>query len=656
MMRKWVVGLVGSQILLGCAALEGIFPGLADGGTPQLLKAKPDVSITGRDYAVERSLQNLLAGDVDSRRWSLEADEPEGKESELINRIFPDYRSAIAHAESQGTYEFLPSADMVTAVTKQINDGLYARFELALEKGEGGMPAKPAWVRSVLDALLKRNPSQEPQSASRYDLQPWMEAAGRMWGARELEPRFTTQRTPIQPTPEVIAQAGLQTFKADPILSKPIGFFTWSQPLQDIFVRDRWLQGWFGDDKRAWLAQDGGIHPDADKHLAAGAIFNANLTAETRQDYERILTFYRKMTNPFSGYSALDLEALLPAGKTMADAATDPAVRQAMLTAAGSAKSPFLKFWAVLPPSTSPESELFYKLDAAGLLRPGQDRMQVLIDAIRAGQLSLAPQDDSGFYAYQQHALEALLKVAQLPEGQHIAYGEKYLKRLEEAFKTGLTKARETHAKQLDLMPAPTSAMPMPEGPAWAIEPLPTYYERLAASYGFLRTQVLPQFQADFRASARTLQEGGKDGTETIDQAVANAERFTQGLADLAKAEAGIAGVSDATAAAMAADWLKSVGQDRRLGVDTRVAVPVNQYLGDGAQVWVQYWGTAGVMLTKVRAKNQAGRGDKAYWLVTDKFIFFDRPYKAGPLNREEYRRILDGSGTLGEALRKLKG
>jgi hypothetical protein len=61
-------------------------------------------------------------------------------------------------------------------------------------------------------------------------------------------------------------------------------------------------------------------------------------------------------------------------------------------------------------------------------------------------------------------------------------------------------------------------------------------------------------------------------------------------------------------------------------------------------------------MLTKVKATQEGGRGDQTYWLVTDKFIFFDRPYKAGPLDREEYRRILDGSGTIGEALRKLKG
>jgi hypothetical protein len=578
-MRKSVAGLIVSQILVSCAALEGVFPGLADGGTPQILKAKPGASITGRDSSVERSLQNLLAGDTDTRRWRLELDEPEGRESELINRVFPEYRSAIAHAEAQGTYNFLPSADLVTAMTKQVNDGLYARLELALEKGEGGFTGKPAWVRAVLDSLLKNQPAAEAQSDNPYVATPWQEAAGRMWGARDLQPRFTTQTTPVKATPESVAQAGLAEFRADPILSKPIGFFTWSEPLRAIFVRDRWLQGWFGDDKRAWLVRDGGVHADADKHLQSAGIFVSTLTPETRRQYEQYLSFYRKMTSPFSGYSGLDLEALLPAGKTMADAASDPAVRQAMLAKAGSAASPFLKYWAILPPSTSPESELFYKLDASGLLKPGQDRMQVLIDAIRSGQLSLAPTADSGFY--QQHALEALLKVGQLPEGQKIVFGEKYQKRLEEAFKTGLTKARETQAKQLDMMPVPTSVMPMPEGPAWAVEPLPTYYERLAEGYRFLRTQVLPQFSPDFRSSTKTLLEGGREGTETIEQAVANAERFSQGMAELAKAGAGIAPVSDRAAATMAADWLKDLGKDSRLAVDTRVAVPVNQYRGD---------------------------------------------------------------------------
>jgi hypothetical protein len=127
-------------------------------------------------------------------------------------------------------------------------------------------------------------------------------------------------------------------------------------------------------------------------------------------------------------------------------------------------------------------------------------------------------------------------------------------------------------------------------------------------------------------------------------------------MAELARAGAGVAGVSDAAAAATAADWLKNLDKDRRLARDTRVCVPVNQYVDAQERVWVQYWGTAGVALTKVKATPQTGGEDKAYWLVTDKFIFFDRPYKAGPLNREEYRRILDGSGSIGEALVKLKG
>lgn len=650
-MRKAITGLVVGQLLVGCTALEGLFPSLADAGTPQLLKAAADPIITGRDYAIEPSLQNLLAGDTDSRRWQLDVDVPEDKEADIANRVFPDYRSAIAFAEKAGTYGFLPSADMVTAITKQVNDGLYARLELALEKGEGGMPAKADWVRAQLAAIRSRQPN-DPQEPGGLDV------AARLSGADDLATgHFKVADSPAATTYEGVGTAGLKAFLADPILSKPIGFFTWTEPLRAIFVRDRWLQGWFGDDKRAWLVKDGAVHPDADQNLAAGAYFNTNLTGETRQDYDNVLTFYRRMTNPFSGYSGLDLESLLPEGKTMADAMREASVRQAMIAKAQSAKSPFLKYWAILPPSTSPESELFYKLDAAGMLKPGQDRMQALIDAIRDGHLSLAPTADSGFYAYQQHALEALLKVAQLPEGQRVSFGDTYQKRLEEAFKTGMTKARETHAKQLDLMPAPTAAMPMPQGPAWVVEPLPTYYGRLADGYRFLKTTVLPQFGSDFRSSARILQDGGSDGTQTIDQAVDQTERLMRGLADLANAETGIAGISDATAAAQAADWLKTIGQDRRLGLDTRVSVPVNQYVDDRQRTWVQYWGTAGVTLTKVKAKPQAGSGDgKTFWLVTDKFIFFDRPYKAGPLDRQEYRRILDSSGTVGEALRKLKG
>ena len=591
-------------------------------------------------------MESLRKGEQETRRFTLEVADQDEAELAVTGRVFPDYHSAIAYAEGRNYRSFLPSADMVTAITKQINDGMYARFELALERGEGGFTAKREWLNTLLVQALKD--TSTPAS---------LDVAARLAAITELDPLFGGDRAGMPPVPAAVsarAAEGLKDFRSDGNLSKPIGFFTWTPELVSIFTRDRWLQGWFGEDKRAWLSQDGVISPVGDRNLASGAYLAGLLGGEAGPAHAKTLDFYRRMTNPLSGYSPKDLAQLLPAGKTLTDAVTDPAVRSQMLARSQSAKTPFLQYWAILPPSTSPESELFYRLELAGQLQPGQDRMQVLIDSIRAGKLSLAPTADSGLYAYQQHALEALLTVASLPEGDKLTYGPLYQKRLEEAFKTGLTKARETHAKQLDNPPL-SRGVSRPNWPAWVVEPLPTYYERLAASYGFLKTAVFPQFHSDFTSQAKVLTDGGAEGTLSLAAQLDQAEKLTRGLAALAKAEVGLAPVADAALVADAVAWLQTLDADPRLGADTRVAVPVNQYKDGRGQRWMQYWGTAGVTLTKVKA-SRAGANDETYLLANDKFIFFERPYAAGPLNRMEYRQILDSSATLDQALQRLKG
>lgn len=639
-MRRWKTGIAVASVLVGCVGANGLGPPDAGSASLKVMPADPAVTIVGRAGGADHALDTLLAGQADGRRFTLEIEDFDTAEAELTNRVFPDYRSAIAYAEKRQHNAFLPSADMVTAITKQINDGIYARLEMALEQGEGGFTAKPNW----LDALQRKALADIGTPAK-------LDVAARLAGTAVL--RGTPQAPSGPRQPQAVQDQlvpALKEFQDDPILSKPIGFFTWNAQLSAIFQRDRWLQGWFGEQKRAWLSQDGAISPEADRHLESGAHLAGLLTGDAGDAHEKILTFYKRMTNPFSGYAPKDLAKLLPAGRTLAEAVTDAALRAQMLERSRTTKTPFLQAWAILPPSTSAESELFYKLDAAGLLKPGQDRMQVLIDAIRSGQVSLAPNAESGFYAYQQHALEALLKVGSLPESERVTYGARYQKRLEEAFKTGMTKARETHAKQLDNIAMPTSVR---LGPSWVVEPLPTYYDRLAASYGFLKTMVMPQFQADFTNSAKVLVDGGAEGKLTLADELAAAESLTRGLAALAKAEVGMAPITDPAQVATAAAWLKGLGTDVRLGVDTRVSVPVNQYRDGQDRPWMQYWGTAGVMLTKVKV---AGGGEQTYLMATDKFLFFDRPYAAGPLNRTEYRQILDGSATLGDALKKLQG
>lgn len=583
--------------------------------SPAIMPRQDTNAVTGIDWDSASRVESLLKGTTGAGAYQVDLVDFEPSDAAISHRLFPDYLSAIAFAEKQGVTNFLPSADQVNALTKQVNDGLYARLELALENGEGGFQAKPEWLQAWL------------HQASTLDVQARLAGGLQLSGTKPSVSAAVSTR----------AQDGIAGFEQDLMAAKPIGFFTWSDPLKTIFRRDRFLQRWFPQpdrSDRAWLVKDGRVVANAEANLQEGLAAARALTGPARQSYEKTLSFYQRMTNPFSGYSPLDLERLAATGKGAPD----------ILSAMQTASSPFLKYWALLPPSTSPEAELFFRMEQIGTLQPGEDRMQALIDAIKTGELSLAPTAQSGFYAFQQHALEALLKVQTLPEGGVVTFGEAYRRRLEEAFKTGMAKARETHAKQLDLFPAPGSAPALPMG--FVVEPLPTFYERLANGYAFLKQQVLPLFEQSFLTVTPILTEGGVAGQTTLAGAVDEAEMLMKGLSILSQADLGLQAVSatDNAAATLAGRWLQKIGSDPRLGVDTRVAVPVNQYTDSTGKPMVQYWGTAGVTLSKLRVAPKGSTTDRTYWIATDKFLFFDRPYAAGPLDRDAYRRILDGA------------
>lgn len=249
------------------------------------------------------------------------------------------------------------------------------------------------------------------------------------------------------------AGAAEQFVKGDPFASRPIGFYTWNDLLRMIFTRDRWLQRPFDTRDKKSLA-------------VAGVISNAiKGDPALRKLYSDILYIYSKLTNPTTNYfSALD-------------AITDA------------------KPFAFFPPSRSREADLIKKLVGQGKDLTGKT-MDVVIDAIKRGEINLMPasltgKGDSGWYDYQQYALEPFLLTDRMPEARKLSFNGVYKKRLENAFRSAATQARETHVKQLETVPM---AMAEPDEieielliePEFDIEPMPTYYQRVAQGYVFL--------------------------------------------------------------------------------------------------------------------------------------------------------------------------
>lgn len=646
-MKRHTALVLTAALLSGC---QLPFFGGAPGGVRMVARAATDDPnrLSGLPGDEAMALQSLDDTGYNHMRmaeatFSLDvADYEAGAEEKVKDQVFADYVTALSHAQSAGASNVLPSVNLIDGITKQVNDGVYARLELLLEQ------SKKAELRRKLYAAFK----------AALDAHPGDPEWGKLVARTAASLKLAGEGPDLPADVQAVETKALDEFTSDALRSKPIGFYTWSDPLKTIFQADRMLQS------RVPLQADAGPDDKAVREAAlAGQIFASQ--PELRDAYDQVAHFYERMTNPFMAFSPSAIAALKPTTISWDDLANSPESRQTLYqTLKGSpAEGMFMEF-SLLPPSRSVETKLF----ADEPPPEGEDLMAYFIRRIKDGSVSLAPRDDSGFYQYQQYALEALLKPDKNPEGTKITFGDKYLKRLEEAFKTGIAKARETHAKQIGWGPQPTSVPPPPMKPHFFVEPIPTVYKRYGDMYAFLEREVLPQFPADALAQAKLVTETGEG--KPVPEEIAAAKRLMYGLYLVSTASLGLTPDASLTLSAderktalnEAKDWLSHYQTDPRLAVDTRVAVPVAVAESNGHKV-IRFWGTAGVTLVKIKAEfvkqpsGSSGDPEPAGYLVAaDKFVAFERPYEKGVLNRDEYRQILDSSATFEEAMKRLQG
>lgn len=644
-MKRHLALMLTAVLLSGC---QLPFFGSTPGGLRMVARSADDVpaNLQGLPGDEAQALMSLNDEGYDRYRmkdatFKLEvADYEAGPEEKVKDVLFADYLTALSRAQAAGVNRVLPSVNLIDGITKQVNDGVYARLELLVEQSQ------KAEVRRGLYAAFKAAHDAHPQDPE------WKALVARAAASLKLAGEAPDLAADLQAAQDEV----LADFTADALRSKPIGFYTWSDPLRTIFQADRMLQS------RVELSRD--EVPDdraiREATLAAQAMAGQPGLGEA---YDRVAKFYERMTNPFMAYSPTAIAAAKPAELSWDALASSPDSRRALYDRLKATRPAgmFMEF-SLLPPSRSVETTLFAEDPP-----PDGDMMAHFIRRIREGKVSLAPKSDSGFYQYQQHALEALLTPDKNPEGQKIAFGEKYLKRLEEAFKTGIAKARETHAKQIGWGVAPTSAPPPPLKPRFFVEPIVTVYKRYGDMYAFLEREVLPQFPAEALAQARPLKEGG-EGDRPLPEEIATAKRLMYGLYLVGTANLGLtpdaslplSAEERAAALSEAKTWLLSYHQDARLAADTRVAVPVTVAEPTPGRKVIRFWGTAGVTLVKVKAEfvNAPGGAPEpaGYLVAADKFVAFERPYEKGVLSRDEYRQILDTSATFDEAMRRLQG
>jgi len=566
-------------------------------------------------------------------------------------KLFRDYASALKYCSSEDL-PVIPSVQLVHGKAKQFNDRLCAALELAIQDGiaETKIPGKRTVLQRLLSELMKVRRDLPEDNLLHID-------SAIVYVATALQLGGVTPEI----SPELVSKVNseAESFLAAPIQSRPLGFWQENESLRNIFVQDRFLM-------RGLSLRD---NPGACFILASVISRDSQLSEE----FTRFREFDSKLTNPpryvqqgeilspsAQCPSFADLAALLSADLKPAEI-LEPA-RLDQLRAGSLKKFGSDAGFALIAYSQSKEYDLLLK----GQFTGRELTLELIIDAIKTGVLSLEPKPDSGWYDYQWYALETLLLPERARESPKLILTEAYKKRLKTAFKSMITKERETHIKHL---PVITLGMSMEEeepvqvkiGPEFSTEPTATVYLRTARAYRFLQNALGAVLGEKSLETLSASQSEINLNTELREMSL-----LMYGIYDRISTELGQTpvylpdemGPDDIAAAKkIAADWFGNIQTDSDLAHDARVCVPIFNYPGGP----VRYWATGGIRLERVRyeyiSKPDVYGVDPIfvptfYYLPTDISLEFERQ-SATPLTRQEFRNLCD-SCTGETELRKL--
>jgi hypothetical protein len=358
-----------------------------------------------------------------------------------------------------------------------------------------------------------------------------------------------------------------QDFLGDELRSKPIGFYTWSEELEQIFQRDRMLQTEL--DVQTARSYASALARD-------NALFKAYTTS---------LELMEKLTNPLAKGD----------------------LRQAAAALKGGGAPTFQMPLSLFPPSRAAETDLIKKLFGGGQIPEGFNLADEMIKQLRAGTLDLKPKPNSGWYDYESYALEPLAVPDKTLEAEHLKFDETYRKELASLFKAGMALTRETHIKQLEIPPAPIAPPPMFRKPQiyvlpeLSVEPVATYYLRRARSYRFVREVVQRAFGRPALTEMQRLTAAGPVNI-SLDTELGLMEALFHGAYLRACDQIGMAPEHDTSLGnlqgeeahrAILTAWTASLGNDPDLGKDIRMMVPV---FFDQGRKKIKVWVVLGIL------------------------------------------------------------
>jgi hypothetical protein len=209
--------------------------------------------------------------------------------------------------------------------------------------------------------------------------------------------------------------------------------------------------------------------------------------ASLNRAYTTFRLIAENICNPEANFNVEDLfphKALFGSERLLFNALMNSAAAKATMSRGNVNPNTLgVAFW---PFATSRENRLFARLYQEYELPP-TEIMNDLINTIKTGRLSLEPDNDSGWYDYQTHALETLLLADRAHESIKLLLKLRYKKRLRKAFEALLTRRRETQVKFIQLLGTKGRRMePKKLYPEFLIEPAATNYLRTARAYRFI--------------------------------------------------------------------------------------------------------------------------------------------------------------------------
>lgn len=349
---------------------------------------------------------------------------------EELHPTLPSLMGRIYRARPE--IEFV-SAALLSQKAKQFDDGLVAAIALATQHGLPGLLSKLDCVEGLVAELMQH------ETRDTKAVIPVLLAAGILGGRIAAAPQQWQAQV----------DSVLGEFLSDPLRSKPLGFYTWTTELTDIFRQDRMLQTKFSGETLELLA----------------AVMRRQ--ADLRKSYETLLAIGERLTNY---YAHADLRKYIAPAGSVKDEETA----------------------ALFPSCASPETTLTERMFPLPTAVPGDfSLMDEVVHGIRRGTLSLSPSPRSGWYEYQLWSLEPLVNPHKTVESAHLQFDRSYCDHLVNLFKGAYSLARETHVKDLDVAVCGAAGGFRKDPtiyihPALTVEPTATSYQRRALAYRFI--------------------------------------------------------------------------------------------------------------------------------------------------------------------------